>query len=369
MLKKMVLCFGILILVNFACDAMDALTALRIKKREQRAAQAQQVVVQNALAPQALQITVQQRVAAFNEWIKTPDIIKAGIKAENPDQIVSYIHLSMFMCEPEEKAKSPEYLAQATQLAQQICPAYTFWPEHYEIYGRAKRGKAYSEEEGVELNFGPQIKEALRLKMQLALLQGVSPDLVATKPNWKKEAETVKALMQPLTSRSSIVLIPKILPVKREEIRQLKNEIDDLASDPEKLERALVQQKKLHEDSAELVGVKAGLQQLSEKRTQEKHDDERTISEQGQRLKKLEDDANEQRVAFAIMQEEIRAKQTAISQSQEKGQMLEQEKSQISKQAQDFKNRLASLLALFEASKTTGWEAVFVEGLKVELKE
>lgn len=276
-------------------------------------------------AKAAENVRMQLRVAAFNDWKKDPEI-KKRLDADEPGTIQAYIHLTMFLREPEEKAKSPEYIAEAGQLAQQICPSYAYWPEYYEVYSRCKRGKACTHEENMELAVAPKVAEIMRLKMMRALLKRENPHLVATKPDWKKEVEL--AGIKKEDSRSLMALISRVLPAKNNELDQLKKEIDE-CSTVENLEKTLVHEKQLWAANDELATVTGRLQDLRAKFDERTNADGKTIVEQGKNLKVLEDAANEQRVAFERKQNELNAKQFEIAQLQEIAAQIGQEKEKL----------------------------------------
>lgn len=310
---------------------------------------------------------VKLRMDLFNQWKQRPDIVNTSGNSNDAPNVQAYIYLTMFINVEEEKAKSPELIAEATQFAQQLCPTFAYWPEHFQISARTRRGKAYTNEECVELNFGREIHEIVKLKMQLALLKGANPALIPTKPDWKKELEIVKSLMEPKDNWSNIFLLPKISPVKWQEIDQLKKEVR-VFSTAENLAKALGAVKQVWAAQDELASVQVCLRQLQSKFEKKKVKHAEAILEQGKALKNLEDAANEQRVAFERSQRELHVRQDDLAELQIKAEESNKQQKQAEKQLQDFKSRLRSLMAVYQHSNTTGWETLFAHALKEELK-
>ena len=94
-----------------------------------------QAQAQPAQLPVVQIITVGQRILAFNEWKKDPEIAKR-LNTDEPGTVQAYIHLTMFIKETEEEAKSPVRIGHAALFAKQVCPSYAFWDEYYQAFSR-----------------------------------------------------------------------------------------------------------------------------------------------------------------------------------------------------------------------------------------
>lgn len=330
--------YGIPVLTIFACLSLSGM--------------------QNGQLPVIQEITVAQRVAAFNEWKKDPQIAQR-LNSDEAGTVQAYIHLTMMMHEPEEKATSPAHIAHATQFARTVCPSYRFWDEYYECYRKCQRGKCYSHEENVALILSPIMAEINRLKMMRVLLKQENPHLVANKPDWKQEREL--AGIKNEDSRSLMVLIPRVLPVKNQELEQLKKEVEE-SSIAENLEKMLEPVKQLWQAKEELPQVRMQLNVARAKFEERRAADDRIILEQAAALKTLEDKANDQRVALEGMQHQLHVTQAELHEKTEK---LEQD----SKRLKDIKASIMSLYVIFQRSDIPGWESLFAQAVKAELEK
>lgn len=331
MLRKIFIGLNLLLFINHSCNAMEdaqqkyARAQERIKARRAQEAQALPVQRLDQL-PVVQEINVARRVTAFNEWKKDPQI-EQRLNTDEPGTVQAYIHLSMMMHEPEEKAKSPAYIAHATQFAQAVCPSYKFWPEYYQAFSRCQRGKCYSNEEQVEVALAPKMQEINRLKEKIAALKGEEESIDAIFDqmfDWKKETELLKLQMKEGDDWKLLSVIKRAIPAKQAEIERLNQEVARL-SQPAVLQRTLT----------------AKVTELTQTRVQ---------------LADLQTEAN-------TKQRTLQAKTAELTQLKEHVSQVAQNLAQL----QESRNHIKSMLALFEASKSTGWEASFIEAVKAEL--
>ena len=314
--------FGSSVFSCISCMVQDKEPFAELMARR-RAARAQ---AQLAQLPIVQEITVEQRVAAFNDWKKDPEIAKR-LNADESGTVQAYIHLTMMLKETEEKAKSPEYIAQATRLAKQVCPSYTFWDEYYQVFSRTKRGKCYSNEEQVELVLALKMQEINRLKEKIASLKGEEEsidDIFAKMFDWKKETELLKSHMKEGDNWGLLSIIKRAIPAKQAEIERLNQEVIRL-SQPAVLGQTL---------TAKVTELTQAHNQLANLRAE----------------------------AIA-KQRALQAKTAELTQLQEQFSRTAQNLTQL----QESRIRIRSMLALFSSSNASGWEASFIETIKVEL--
>ena len=414
MFRKLFIILVPVLLTNSTGNAMDG---AEIGRRQGAVAGVAQPQVALPVRP----ITVQDRVAAFNEWKKDPKIAQQ-LNSNESGTVQAYIHLSMIMQEPEEKVKSPASIAHATQFAQAVCPSYTFWPEFYQVYSCIQHGKSYTCEEQTELILAPTMAEILRLKMMAAALKGeghsqnIRKELAfGLKPDWKIEMES--AGIKEKDSKRLMDLIPRLLPPKREEVVRLKQEIEQL-SKSEALREMMTRKnnevertkREIEESQLQFKNVQAALDakvvqsqqdaqalaQLQKSRQESEQqiqglneslkNDQKALLLKRQELELVKLREEETREQLKVeLQKQIQTLQEATDIKNElevlkaKEKLLLQEADTVkakaagSKQAyeqlKEKQNRVATSLALFESSKTNGWEAAFVQTLKTELEK
>ncbi len=163
------------------------------------------------------------RVTAFRKWQDDHKDAFNGKKTDDPEIVNSYIYLTMFVSDYDNRVKDANYVTQAAKFAKQICPQYEWWDQYFQTYPKIKQGKSYSEAEQVQLALEPVMQHIVSAKRNISMLKGEehNPDTVI---DWNKEVEFVQAHMTEQDSWSMLSIMQRAMPLKMEEGRGLLNQ-------------------------------------------------------------------------------------------------------------------------------------------------